>query len=108
MDTRLSVPAGRRWTDSGSNDFHCLNSFKLYAAHDDQKYQGQKVLVLIYCSPITDVISKVDSRLFQDEDDKMLNVLLFFSAGFGNQDIGQVIQQEENIILGKFICTCTR
>lgn len=75
MDTRLSVPAGRRWTDSGSNNFHCVNSFKLYAAHDDQKYQGQKVLVLIYCSPITEVISKVDSRLFQDEDNKMLNVL---------------------------------
>lgn len=108
MDTHLSVPAGRRWTDSGSDDFHCVNSFKLYAAHDDQKYQGQKVLVLIYCSPIAEVISKVDSRLFQDEDNKMLNVLLFFSAGFGNQDIGQVIQQEENIILGKFICTCTR
>lgn len=108
MDTHLSVPAGRRWTDSGSDDFHCVNSFKLYAAHDDQKYQGQKVLVLIYCSPITEVISKVDSRLFQDEDNEMLNVLLLFSAGFGNQDIGQVIQQEENIILGKFICTCTR
>lgn len=42
-------------------------------------------------SPIAEVISKVDSRLFQDEDNKMLNVLLFFSAGFGNQDIGQVI-----------------
>lgn len=94
--------------DSGSNDFHCVNSFKLYAAHDDQKYQGQKVLVLIYCSPIAEVISKVDSRLFQDEDNETLNVKLFFSAGFGNQDIGQVIQQEENIILGKFICTCTR
>lgn len=39
--------------------------------------RDKKFLVLIYCSPITEVISKVhvDSRLFQDAYNEMLNVL---------------------------------